>query len=304
MSAIGAGAKELPRQRGGLGRGFYRPSRSESGDGFRPVYSKVYTMAPIRGKGRKRVSQEAWPKGFGTLGHPLNRPETAIGGGVGLQGIIPGPRAPQRLAEGGGLSDWRKVVPALKQSRAEKLRVAARVVHGLREEIASSITTSLQTPAKPVLPQGISVVISPSRLTFSKVIPRYARAASLSDPNERTEPPPIEANDHVRVSLTQILAGRDTVPPGRKGRTLRTGRQSGLGRGHTLIGCVSVRPLCPLPLGSGFIVVRPRSFASESMGRGIASGYFVNYGSAKSSPCCSIALRQWRLSCGRLSGPG
>jgi hypothetical protein len=86
------------------------------------------------------------------LGHPLNRPETAIGGGVGLQGIIPGPRAPQRLAEGGGLSDWRKVVPALKQSRAEELRVAARVVHGLREEIASSITTSLQTSAKPVLP--------------------------------------------------------------------------------------------------------------------------------------------------------
>jgi hypothetical protein len=50
------------------------------------------------------------------------------------------------------------VVPALKQSRAEELR----------EEIASSITTFLQTPAKPVLPLEEGAVISPSRLMFPR----------------------------------------------------------------------------------------------------------------------------------------
>ena len=65
MSAIGADAKELPRQRGGLRRGYYRPGKERSGGGFRPVYSKVYTTAPIRARGKKRASQEAWPKGLG-----------------------------------------------------------------------------------------------------------------------------------------------------------------------------------------------------------------------------------------------
>jgi hypothetical protein len=32
------------------------------------------------------------------------------------------------------------------------------------------------------------------------------------------------------------------------------------------IGCVSVRPLSPPPLGSGFIIVRPRSFAHPKSG--------------------------------------
>ena len=54
--------------------------------GVRPVYSKVYTMASMRGKGRKRVSQEDWPKGLGHWDTPLHRPETAIGGSVCLQG--------------------------------------------------------------------------------------------------------------------------------------------------------------------------------------------------------------------------
>jgi hypothetical protein len=43
-------------------------------------------------------------------------------------------------------------------------------------------------------------------------------AASLSDPNERTESPPIEATTTFGLPWPQILAGRDTVPPGRKNR--------------------------------------------------------------------------------------
>ena len=77
---------------------------------------------------------------------------------------------------------------------------------------------------------------------------------------ERTRVTPYRGHDHVRVSLATNPGRKNTFRPERKNRKLRTGRQSGLGRGHTPIGCVSVRPLCPLPLGSGLIVVRPRSF--------------------------------------------
>ena len=60
MSAIGAGTKELPRQRGGLGRGCYRPSRSDLGGWVRPV-----PWPPSGARGEKRASHEAGPKGLG-----------------------------------------------------------------------------------------------------------------------------------------------------------------------------------------------------------------------------------------------
>jgi hypothetical protein len=52
ISAIGADAKELPRQRGALA-GLLPAERERSGGWVRPVYSKVYTMAPIRARGEK-----------------------------------------------------------------------------------------------------------------------------------------------------------------------------------------------------------------------------------------------------------
>jgi hypothetical protein len=70
----------------------------------------------------------------------------------------------------------------------------------------------------------------------------------------------------IEATTTFGFPGRKSWPeeipfrPEGKNRKMRTGRQSGPGRGHTLLGCVSVRPLCPFLLGSGFIVVRPRSF--------------------------------------------
>jgi len=78
MSAIGAGAKELPRQRGGLGRGYYRPSKERSGGWVRPVYSKVYTMAPIRARGEKT----GVPRGPGLRGWDIgtNPPQSAGNG--------------------------------------------------------------------------------------------------------------------------------------------------------------------------------------------------------------------------------
>jgi hypothetical protein len=72
ITAIGADAKEVPRQRGGLGRGYYRPSRSDLGDGVRPVYSKLYTTGPSGARGEKT----GVPRGRGrnsslaTLGMP------------------------------------------------------------------------------------------------------------------------------------------------------------------------------------------------------------------------------------------
>jgi hypothetical protein len=98
--------------------------------------------------GRPKSRGLAWPKGLGRWDTPsIGRKRAAS-----ASGDHPGPKSPSGASRSGGLSDWQKVVPALKQSRTEELRVAARVVHGLREAIASSITTSLQTSAKPVLP--------------------------------------------------------------------------------------------------------------------------------------------------------
>jgi hypothetical protein len=98
---------KCPAKGGGLWRGYYRPSKERSGGWVRPVYSKVYTITPIRGKGRKRVSQEAWRKGLGHWDTPSIGRKRAIGGSVCLQGSS---RAQEPLSrplsrEGGGLSD-------------------------------------------------------------------------------------------------------------------------------------------------------------------------------------------------------
>jgi hypothetical protein len=144
--AIRARRKRIVRPKGGLGGAITAGARAIWGMG------SAGAMAPIRGKGAKngrpmRPGLRGWD--IGTT-PSIGRKRPLVAGSASR--VIPGPRAPQRLAEGGGLSDWRKVVPVLKPSRAEELRVAAKVVHGLREEIASSITRSLQTSAKPVLP--------------------------------------------------------------------------------------------------------------------------------------------------------
>jgi hypothetical protein len=89
MSAIGAGAKELPRQ-GGRGGATTGRARSDLGDEQAGVHTALSGA-----RGEIRASQEAWPKGVGTLGHPLNRPETAIGGGFGLRGIPPSTLEPK-----------------------------------------------------------------------------------------------------------------------------------------------------------------------------------------------------------------
>ena len=106
-SGIGQSQRQVPRQRGGLWRGYYRPSKERSGGWVRPVYSKVYTMALSVARGEKRASQEAWRKGLGHWDTPSIGRKRAIGGSVCLQGSS---RAQEPLSrplsrEGGGLSD-------------------------------------------------------------------------------------------------------------------------------------------------------------------------------------------------------
>jgi hypothetical protein len=124
-------------------------------------------------------------------------------------GIIPGPRAPQRLAEGGGLCDWRKVVPALKQSRAEELR---------RKSPAAS--RRLTNTSKAGFASRISVVTFSSDV--SKVIHRFARLArcdlSCVRPERTNGVTPYRGHDHVRGFPGRKSWAEDTVPPGWENR--------------------------------------------------------------------------------------
>jgi hypothetical protein len=145
----------------------------------------------------------------------------------------------------------------------------------------------------------------------SPLIPRYARDARFARQArcdlscvrpERTNRSPLW-RPRPRSGFTDRKSWPEEIPFRRKEGRKWTGRQSGLGRGHTPLGCVSVRPLCPFPLGSGLIVVRPRSFVPSQW---VVDLYPVisSTMAAKPSLCRSIALPRWWPSCGRLSGPG
>jgi hypothetical protein len=90
ISAIGAGAKELPPPKGGALGG----AMTGLGDGS------------IRGGAKDRASQEvAWPKVVWDGGTPLIRPGMAIGSGFGLWAIIGGlwfRRNVDRMGHGNG----------------------------------------------------------------------------------------------------------------------------------------------------------------------------------------------------------
>jgi hypothetical protein len=119
-----------------------------------------------------------------------------------------------------------------------------------------------------------------------------------SDPNERTESASIEATTTFGFPWPQILAGIDIVPAGREKSKIEDRTSIGTRtRTHPYRVCVRSSALSS-SLGQR-IYCRSSAFVrSKSMGR----SYFVNYGSAKSSPCRSIALHRWCPSCGRLSG--
>jgi ribosomal protein S14 len=89
----------------------------------------------------------------------------------------------------------------------------------------------------------------------------------------------------------------------RENRKLRTGRQSGLGRGHTLNRvCVRSSALSS-PLGQRTYCRSSASVRSKSTQWGPEPDTVFVTMAAKSSPRRSIALPQWCLACGRLSGP-
>jgi Beta-lactamase len=196
MSAIGAGAKELPRQRGALGGAMTGSSRSDLGDGSGRCTVKSIPWADP-GKGRKT----GVPRGLALRSWDIGTPPQSAGNGHWWQRPL-GSKSPsagrrrwrsQRLAKGGARSQTKP-----------------------GGEIAGG-SQSCPWAAGGNRQQHHEVLTNISKAGFaSRVMLRSA--ASLSDPNERTESPPIEATTTFGLPWPQILAGRDTVPPGRKNR--------------------------------------------------------------------------------------
>jgi hypothetical protein len=166
MSAIGAGAKELPRQ--GDRAGLLPAEQGAIWGMSRPLYTRPYL-----GQGAKNGR----PMRPGLRGWDIGTPPQSAGNGhwwwLRPPGIIPGPKSPsaasrrwrsQRLAKGGARS---------------QTKPGGGIAGG---------SQSCPWAARGNRQQYHDVLANISKACFASRI-MLRSAASLSDPNERTEPP-------------------------------------------------------------------------------------------------------------------